>query len=127
MESRAADAHQAEASGARVFIPRLGIVLGPEGGALRQMVTPFQFYAGGPIGSGRQFTPWIHLHDLAELLVTAMEDERCRGAAIAAAPNPIRNRDFARALGQALGRATTRPSNLVNISPLSSARFQNIG
>jgi NAD dependent epimerase/dehydratase family enzyme len=91
------------------------------------MVTPFQFYAGGPIGSGRQFMPWIHLHDLAELLVTAMEDERCRGAAIAAAPNPIRNRDFARALGQALGRATTRPSNLVNISPLSSARFQNIG
>jgi uncharacterized protein len=99
-----AQAHQAEASGARVFIPRLGIVLGPEGGALRQMLTPFQFYAGGPLGSGRQFMPWIHLHDLVELLATALEDERYRGAAIAAAPNPIRNRDFARALGQTLGR-----------------------
>jgi uncharacterized protein len=104
-----ARAHQAEASGARVFIPRLGIVLGPEGGALRQMLTPFQFYAGGPIGSGRQFMPWIHLHDLVELLATALEDDRYQGPAIAAAPNPIRNRDFARALGKTLGRPSLLP------------------
>jgi len=104
-----AQAHQAEASGARVFIPRLGIVLGPEGGTLRQIITPYQFYAGGPIGAGRQFMPWIHLHDLVELLATALEDERYRGAAIAAAPNPIRNGDFARALGQTLGRPSLLP------------------
>jgi uncharacterized protein len=104
-----AQAQQAEASGARVFIPRLGIVLGPEGGALRQMLTPFQFYAGGPIGSGRQFMPWIHLYDLVELLATALKDERYRGAVIAAAPNPIRNRDFARALGKTLGRPSLLP------------------
>jgi uncharacterized protein len=104
-----AQARQAEASGARVFIPRLGIVLGPEGGALRQMLTPFQFYAGGPIGSGRQFMPWIHIHDLVELLATALEDERYRGSAIVAAPHPVRNRDFARALGKTLGRPSLLP------------------
>jgi uncharacterized protein len=113
-----AQAHQAEASGARVFILRLGIVLGPEGGALRQMITPFQFYAGGPIGSGRQFMPWIHLHDLVELLATALEDERYRGSAIVAAPNPVRNRDFARALGKTLSRPSLLPVPAVVLNVL---------
>ncbi|HEY2107542.1 MAG TPA: TIGR01777 family oxidoreductase [Candidatus Binataceae bacterium] len=62
---------RAEQAGVRVFIPRLGIVLGLDGGALAQMLPPFQFGAGGPIASGRQWMGWIHLFDLVEIIATA--------------------------------------------------------
>ena len=102
-------AMRAEQAGVRVFIPRIGIVLGLEGGALAQMLPPFQFGAGGPIGSGRQWMGWIHLFDLVEIIATALEDERYRGAANAAAPSPVTNRDFARALGAVLHRPSFIP------------------
>jgi len=100
---------RAEQAGARVFIPRIGIVLGLEGGALAQMLQPFQFGAGGPIGSGRQFMPWIDLSDLVELLATALEDHRYTGPAIAAAPAPVTNREFATTLGRVLHRPSLLP------------------
>jgi uncharacterized protein (TIGR01777 family) len=100
---------RAEQAGLRVFIPRLGIVLGLDGGALAQMLPPFQFGAGGPIASGRQWMGWIHLFDLVEIIATALEDERYRGIAIAAAPAPVTNRDFAYTLGRVLHRPSLVP------------------
>jgi uncharacterized protein len=99
----------AQAAGVRVFIPRIGIVLGLDGGALAQMLPPFQFGAGGPIGSGRQWMAWIHLHDLVEVIAVALEDERWQGPAIAAAPSPVSNREFAHALGHVLHRPSFIP------------------
>lgn len=100
---------RAERAGLRVFSPRLGIVLGLGGGALAQMLPPFQFGAGGPIASGRQWMGWIHLADLVEIIAIALEDDRYRGTAIATAPSPVTNRDFARALGRVLHRPSFVP------------------
>src|SRR6516164_5877036 len=80
-----AAALEAQKAGVRVFIPRIGIVLGAEEGALGQMVLPFRFGAGGPIGSGRQYVPWIHLNDMIAIIFAALEDTRMSGPVIAAA------------------------------------------
>jgi uncharacterized protein (TIGR01777 family) len=100
-ESRAA---RAEQFGVRVFIPRLGIVLSSDGGALAQMVTPMRLGLGGRIGSGSQFVSWIHLADLVELIAAALEDERLRGSLVAAAPMPVTNEELMRTLGGVLQR-----------------------
>jgi ligand-binding SRPBCC domain-containing protein len=68
------------------------------------MLPPFCLGLGGPVASGRQYLPWIHLHDLAAVIVAAISDERYQGPVNAAAPNPVTSRDFARALGTALHR-----------------------
>ncbi len=102
-------AQRAAQAGVRVFIPRIGVVLGLDGGALAQMLPPFQFGAGGPIGSGRQYIPWIHLFDLVELIATAVEDPRYTGPAIAAAPYPVTSREFAHTLGRVLHRPSFLP------------------
>lgn len=104
-----ARASQAEQAGVRVFIPRIGVVLGTDGGALPQMLPPFQFGAGGPIGSGRQWMGWIHLADLVEMIAIALEDDRWRGPTIAAAPGPVHNREFAHTLGRVLHRPSLIP------------------
>jgi uncharacterized protein len=102
-------AMRAQEAGVRVFIPRIGVVLGLDGGALAQMLPPFRLGAGGPIGSGRQWLGWIDLFDLIEIIAAALEDERYRGPANAAAPLPVRSRDFARALGHLLHRPSFIP------------------
>lgn len=102
-------AQSAAQAGVRVFIPRIGVVLGSDGGALAQMLTPFQLGAGGPIGNGRQYMPWIHLFDLVELIATALEDPRYTGPAIAAAPYPVTSREFAHTLGRVLHRPSFLP------------------
>jgi len=85
-------------------LPRLGIVLGRGGGALQSMLPAFRAGLGGPMGSGRQWLPWIHLDDLVELLATALADARYAGPLNATAPAPVTNADFSRALGRALHR-----------------------
>ncbi|MBV8139617.1 MAG: TIGR01777 family oxidoreductase [Deltaproteobacteria bacterium] len=104
-----AAALDAQKSGVRVFIPRIGIVLGAEEGALTRMVLPFRFGAGGPIGSGSQYVPWIHLDDLVAIIYTALRDERMIGALIAAAPNPATSRQLASAIGGVLRRPSRLP------------------
>ena len=69
---------EAQKCGTRVFVPRIGIVVGTEEGALARMVLPFRFGFGGPIGLGRRYVPWIHIDDLVEILVAALQDERGR-------------------------------------------------
>lgn len=104
-----AAAHKVEAiDGVRLVIPRIGIVLG-QGGALERMLTPFQLFAGGPIGSGRQWFSWIHVADLVTLLMQALMDSSLKGVYNATAPNPVRMAEVCDALGQALNRPSWLP------------------
>ncbi len=103
------EARRAEALGVRVAIPRIGVVLGAEGGALAPMLPAFRAGVGGPIAGGRQWMSWIHLADMVEVLVALLEDPRWSGAVNAVAPSPVRNGDFARALGAALRRPAVIP------------------
>lgn len=96
----------AEDLGIRVVMPRVGIVLGEDGGALGQMLPPFRWGFGSPLGSGTQYMPWIHLTDLVYLLKFAAEKEAIRGPLNAVAPNPVTNQEFSVMLGRVLGRWT---------------------
>jgi uncharacterized protein (TIGR01777 family) len=104
------EALEAERSGARVVLLRTGIVLDPREGALAKMLTPFRLFAGGPFGSGRQFMSWIHRDDWVSLARWAIETPAVRGPLNLAAPNPVTNADFARALGRALNRPAFLPA-----------------
>lgn len=104
-----AAAGAADALGVRVVALRTGVVLGRAGGAFAQMLPPFKMGAGGPIGSGRQNFPWIHLHDLVKIVTTALVDERFRGPINGVAPEQATNRVFAKALGRALRRPALLP------------------
>lgn len=104
-----ASARQVEALGdVRLVIPRIGIVLG-KGGALERMLTPFQLFAGGPIGSGKQWFSWIHVDDLVTLLMKALTDPSMVGVYNATAPNPVRMNGACQALGAALNRPSWLP------------------
>lgn len=102
-------AARAEALGVRLACLRIGIVLGLPGGALGQMLPPFRFGLGGPLGDGRQWMSWIHRIDLVQLLLRLIEDPQLRGPFNGTAPEPVRNADFARALGAALKRPAILP------------------
>ena len=100
---------RAEEFGVRVVALRTGIVLGRDGGALSKLLAPFRLGLGGPIGSGRQYMPWIHLHDHVEIVATALGDVRYNGPINATAPLPVTNKEFAKALGRALHRPAFAP------------------
>lgn len=104
-----AAARKAESLGVRVVTPRLGVVLGPEEGALSKMIPAFRAGLGGPVGSGFQFVPWIHVDDLVELLITMIRDERYAGAVNATAPKPVRFKQFSAALGSGLSKPAFLP------------------
>ena len=88
----------------RVVMLRIGIVLAREGGALPKMAAPFRLGLGGPLGSGRQYLPWIHVDDLIRIMFFALANEDLQGAINAVVPDPPRQAEFARALGAVLGR-----------------------
>ena len=88
----------------RVVLLRLGMVLARDGGALARMVTPFRWFVGGPIGSGRQWVPWVHIHDVVRMIGWAIADANLEGPVNVTAPNPVRMRDFAASLGIVLRR-----------------------
>lgn len=94
----------ASAAGVRVAHIRSGIVLDPSGGALGQMLPIFKLGAGGRLGSGRQWMPWIALADEIAAIRFALTDDSVSGALNLAAPNPVTNREFTKALGRALHR-----------------------
>jgi len=93
----------------RVALVRTGLALHPGGGALAQLLVPFRFGVGGPQGSGNQFMPWIHRDDWVDLVRWLISESAARGAFNATAPEPVTNREFARALGHALGRPALLP------------------
>jgi uncharacterized protein (TIGR01777 family) len=103
------EALEARELGTRVVLVRVGIVLGEKGGALAKMLTPFYFGLGSPLGSGRQYWPWIHLDDLVEMMLFAARDEHAAGPLNGTAPNPVTNREFTKTLGNVLGRPTFMP------------------
>lgn len=96
-------------SGCRAVVMRIGIVLGPDGGALGKMLPVFRLGLGGPVGSGRQWMSWIHRHDLCRLIASALEDASFQGTYNAVAPQPVTMGRFADALGRALGRPSFLP------------------
>lgn len=99
-----AAALRAEAHGTRVCIVRIGLVLGRDGGVLGTMMPPFRLGLGGPIGSGEQYFPWVHIDDLVGMQIAALEREDIQGPLLAVAPGIVTNREFAAALGRALHR-----------------------
>jgi len=103
------EAKKAEELGVRVVLPRIGVVLGPGGGALGKMAVPFRFFAGGPLGSGQQWISWIQLEDLVRLILELIHNPRAQGAINATAPNPARNKEFSRTLGKAMQRPSWAP------------------
>ena len=104
-----AAAEPAAAAGVRVVHPRTGIVLDPEGGALPKMVLPFKLFAGGRIGSGKQFVPWIHREDMTALLMHLLDHADCHGLFNACAPTPVSNSEFSAVLGKVLHRPNWLP------------------
>ena len=99
-----AEALKAEAHGVRVATLRTGIVLGKGAGALKKMVPPFKMFMGGPLGSGKQWMPWIHIEDEIGLLLFLVRNENARGPFNGTAPNPVTMEEFAKALGAVLNR-----------------------
>jgi uncharacterized protein len=102
-------AQTASASGTRVVILRLGIVLGQNGGALGKMLAPFSAFVGGPIGSGKQWFSWIHRDDVVKLIIAAITDANMKGVYNATAPNPVTMTDFAQTLGTVMNRPSWLP------------------
>ncbi|HET9721386.1 MAG TPA: TIGR01777 family oxidoreductase [Solirubrobacteraceae bacterium] len=104
-----AEAQAAEDMGLRVVLTRTGVVLDARGGALAKMLPPFRAGIGGPVGSGRQYLPWIHLDDVVGALLFCLDHDTASGAVNLSAPSPPTNRDFSRALGRALHRPAFMP------------------
>ena len=105
-----AEALKARDLGIRTVITRFGIVLGKEGGMLGQLVPVFKSFVGGPVGSGEQWLSWIHQQDLVQAYLFVLEHPDLAGPVNFTSPNPVRNRDFAQALGRALGRPSFMPA-----------------
>ena len=99
-----AEAKKAEDLGMRVVRLRIGIVLGPGGGALAKIAESFKLFVGGPLGSGKQWMSWIQIEDLLGLICFLMDNPQAHGAVNATAPNPVQNNEFSRTLGQVIGR-----------------------
>jgi hypothetical protein len=104
-----AEADRARDFGLRVIKLRIGFVLGKDGGALARILPVFRAGAGGPLGSGRQWMPWIHADDVAELFTFAVEND-VSGVWNASSPNPVRNSDFTRQLAAAAHRPAVIPA-----------------
>ena len=105
-----AEAIRAESKGARVVSARFGVILDRYGGALSQMRPFFRLGLGGPLGSGRQWFPWIALDDLLRGLFYLIDQEELSGPVNLCAPHPIRNREFAKLLARRLHRPAFMPA-----------------
>jgi uncharacterized protein (TIGR01777 family) len=101
---------EAEAFGAKVALLRFGIILGRNGGALRQMVPLFNMYLGSPLGRGEQWFSWIHEEDLAGIYSHLIAKENILGPINCTAPNPVRNMDLIKTLGEVLAKPTFMPA-----------------
>jgi uncharacterized protein len=99
-----------ESLGVRRVVIRTGVVLSTAGGAFPPLVLPFQFFVGGPLGSGRQWFPWIHIADEARAIRFLIEHESASGPFNLTAPNPLTNAEFGRVLGRVLRRPAFVPA-----------------
>jgi uncharacterized protein (TIGR01777 family) len=104
------EAARASDTGIRAVSLRIGVVLSSRGGALGQMLLPFKMGMGGPLGSGKQWLSWIHIEDVVGAIRFLMDQPESAGAFNATAPEPVRQADFAKALGKALHRPAFLPA-----------------
>ena len=100
----------ARAKGIRVVHLRIGIVLTPLGGALKQMLLPFRLGVGGVLGTGSQYMSWVALDDLLDIIIYALTNNSLIGPVNAVAPQAVTNRQFTKALGSVLSRPTILPA-----------------
>ncbi len=100
-EKAAAPARDA---GVRVCYPRIGIVLGKEGGALKEMLPPFRAFVGGPVGAGTQWMAWIHLRDTVRAIEAMIDRKDLEGIYNVSAPEPVTSNEFAKTIGKVLKR-----------------------
>jgi uncharacterized protein (TIGR01777 family) len=100
---------RASTHGIRVVNPRIGIVLGADGGALQRMLPPFKAGVGGRLGSGRQWMSWIHVEDLVSLILFALDHDIAAGPVNGTAPAPVRNDEFTAELASVLHRPALFP------------------
>ncbi|MET0289217.1 MAG: TIGR01777 family oxidoreductase [Pseudoxanthomonas sp.] len=96
--------------GVRVCLLRTGVVLGADGGALQQMLLPYRFGLGGPISGGAQWMSWIHRRDLVRMIQWLLQDANTQGPCNGTAPEPIRQREFAQQLAEAVHRPAMLPT-----------------
>ncbi|MBC3435497.1 TIGR01777 family protein [Pseudomonas sp. BW16M2] len=102
-------AQRAEALGIRVVLVRTGLVLAADGGFLSRLRLPYKLGLGGPLGDGRQWMPWVHIDDQIALIDFLLRHNEASGPYNACAPEPVRNREFAKRLGRALHRPAFMP------------------
>ena len=98
------EAQRAAAMGTRVVLLRTGIVIDKDGGALKKLLTPFRFYLGGPLGSGRQWFPWVHREDVVDAILYIIQNKSLAGPVNMTAPEPLTMDQFCRVLGKAMKR-----------------------
>jgi len=112
------ESKKAESLGVRVANPRIGIVLEKGGGVIEQMSTPFKLFVGGPVGSGDQYVPWVHMKDLCNAILFPINDENFSGPYNACSPNPATMNELAKALGRVMNRPSVFkvPEFLLNIA-----------
>ncbi len=103
------ESKRVEDAGIRSVQIRTGLVLSTEDGALKQMIPPFKFFIGGPLGKGKQWASWLHIEDIIRIYVHAIDNTELRGAVNAASPNPVRMKEFANTLGNVLHRPSLFP------------------
>ncbi len=103
------EAMKAERYGVRVALPRTGVVLDPTGGALQKLLIPFRLFVGGPLGSGRQWFPWVHIDDEVRAIMHAITTPSLSGPFNIAAPEYVRMKDFAKELGRIMHRPSWAP------------------
>lgn len=96
------EAEALKAENCRIVMPRIGVVLSEKGGALKEMLTPFKMNIGGPLGNGKQWWAWIHIDDLVNMFIWAVENENIEGPLNCVAPKPVTNKYFSEVLGKIL-------------------------
>ncbi len=102
-------AKSAEADGLRVVLLRTGVVLDKRGGALKKMITPFKWFVGGKVGSGKQWVSWVHHEDEVGIILIALDNDDIRGPINSTSPVPVRNKELSKALARALHRPCIFP------------------
>jgi uncharacterized protein (TIGR01777 family) len=112
------EASAATELGVRVVLVRTGVVLERSGGALEKMLPPFKMGVGGPVAGGKQYMPWIHVDDVVGIYLAAVDGGAWSGPVNAAAPVPVTNKDFSKALGKVLGRPAIAPVPALAIKAL---------
>jgi uncharacterized protein (TIGR01777 family) len=101
-----AAAREAEPLGVRTLIFRFGLVLGPDGGLMKQVLPPFRLGLGGPVADGSQHFSWVHVDDCVKAMIQGLQDSSWEGVYHLCAPNPVTNAEFTRTLGGVLHRPT---------------------